>query len=407
MPLYAYRALDAAGKTAKGTLSATSEREVLSILRERSFFPLRVKPVRSILDTIRNQLRLRQGKGLSSRELGAFLRQLGTLIQATIPYDAALRLILTETSNPVLQGALGEVQARVVEGAFLSDAMTPHPRIFPPMVVNMIRTGETSSTLGLVLERLAHYYENMSKIRNRIAAALVYPIFMMIFSTGVVIFLFIKVIPKITSLYENFDKTLPWSTRSMIWLSEVVVGYWWALGLFGMGAFYALIMLSRTEKGGHLKDKTELAFPVWRIFRQKVLLQRFTETLATMLKSGVELNHALAVSSDVMENRIYRKAIRDVIFDIQNKGMQFSTALRRTGLFPEDICQMIAIGEETATLEAMLNNMSERLSVEVEAAMDSALALLEPLMILALGVVIGFIVISIMVPILNQNQLFG
>ena len=165
--------------------------------------------------------------------------------------------------------------------------------------------------------------------------------------------------------------------------------------------------MSRTAQGKYMKDRMELAVPVWRVFRQKVLLQRFMETLATMLKSGVELNHALAVSSEVMENRIYRNALRDVIFDIQNKGMQFSMALRRTGLFPEEICQMIAIGEETATLEVMLANMSERLSVEVGAAMDSALALLEPLMILVLGILIGFIVISVLLPILNQNQLLG
>lgn len=407
MPLYAYRALDAAGKPAKGTLSAASEREVLSVLRERSFFPLRVKPVRSIGDTIRSQLRIGQGKSLSSRELGAFLRQLATLIQATLPYDAALRLILDQTSNPSLQSALGEVQARVVEGSFLSDAMAPHPRIFPPMVVNMVRTGETSGALGLVLERLALYYENMSKIRNRIAAALVYPIFMLVFSMGVVVFLFIQIIPKITAIYENFNKTLPWSTRFMIGVSDVLVGYWWACLLLACGAFYGLMWMSRTEQGRHLKDRMELAVPVWRIFRQKVLLQRFTETLATMLKSGVELNHALAVSSEVVENRIYQNGLRDVIFDIQNKGMQFSMALRRTGLFPEEICQMIAIGEETATLDAMLINMSERLSVEVGAAMDSALALLEPLMILLLGIIIGFIVISVLLPILNQNQLLG
>ncbi len=136
-------------------------------------------------------------------------------------------------------------------------------------------------------------------------------------------------------------------------------------------------------------------------------MQRFAETLATMLKSGVELNHALTVSSEVMENQIYINALKDVIFDIQNKGMAFSSALRRTGLFPEELCQMVAIGEETATLPAMLENQSERLAVEVSAAMDSAMALFEPMMILLLGMVVGFIVISILLPVLNQNQLLG
>ncbi len=143
------------------------------------------------------------------------------------------------------------------------------------------------------------------------------------------------------------------------------------------------------------------------MFRRRIILQRLAETLSTMLRSGVELNHALTVASDVVENRLYLKAMEDVRFDIQNRGMQFAAALRRTGLFPEDVCQMIAIGEETATLDAMLENVASRLSQEVTATMDSATALFEPVMILVMGALVGFIVISILLPMLQLNQLVG
>ncbi|MFB3079099.1 MAG: type II secretion system F family protein, partial [Lysobacterales bacterium] len=163
----------------------------------------------------------------------------------------------------------------------------------------------------------------------------------------------------------------------------------------------------RTEFGRGLKDRVELTLPIWGEFVRKLLMQRLTETLATMLHSGVELNHALTVSKEVMQNRVYLKAMDNVIVDIQNKGMQLSAAMRRTGLFPEDICQMIAIGEETATLNPMLENVAARRSNEVTATMDSATALFEPVMILLMGAVVGFIVISILLPMLQLNQLVG
>lgn len=377
------------------------------MLKERSVYPLQVRQARRLANLLRGGLRFGRGQGVSNRDLAAFTRQFGTLINASIPYDTALRMVRTESSNPFLQTVLDDVRARVVEGSYLADAMAVYPRVFPPMMVNMVHSGERSGTLGLILDRLANHFETVGRLRNRIAAALVYPIFMMLFSMAVVVFMFVEIIPKITSLYENFGGTLPLPTRILIALSDVVVGYWWLLLPGAVGLGFGVSWFFRTEAGRNFKDRLELRVPVWRTFRRKVLMQRLSESLATMLKSGVDLDQALGVSSEVMENRIYLNAVKDAIFDIQNKGMQFSVALRRSGLFPEEVCQMVAIGEETATLDVMLENVANRLTQEVNTSLDAALALFEPVMILFMGSVVGFIVISVLLPILNQNQLLG
>ncbi|MCH9044799.1 MAG: type II secretion system F family protein [SAR324 cluster bacterium] len=407
MPLYTYRALDAGGRQEKGSLNAASEKEALAVLRGRSIYPLQLRSTQPFSLSLKNWVRLGRNPRISNKELAGFTRQLATLLEATIPYDTALRMVQAESSNASLQAVLTDVRARVVEGAYLADALAAHPHFFPSMLQNMVRSGENSGKLVIILGRLASYYENMNRLRTKIASALVYPAFMLVFSAAVVTFMVTYIIPKISRLFSSFGGVLPLPTRILIATSHVVVNYWWLILILALGAGWGLVWFLRTEFGRGLKDRIELTLPIWGEFLRKLLMQRLTETLATMLHSGVELNHALTVSKEVMQNRVYLKAMENVIVDIQNKGMQLSAAMRRTGLFPEDICQMIAIGEETATLNPMLENVAARLSNEVTATMDSATALFEPVMILLMGAVVGFIVISILLPMLQLNQLVG
>jgi type II secretory pathway component PulF len=403
--LYSYRAVSAAGTTEKGTLQAASESDARTDLRERGLYPLDVRVSQAVRFDWRRWLRLGQGDRLSVQQLAVFTRQLATLLQATIPYDTAVGLILQETGDLAFKSVLADVRGRVVEGAYLADALAGYPGHFPPMVVNMIRAGETSGTLVGVLQRLADYYDNVGRLRAKIAAALVYPVFMTIFGFAVVLFMVTYIIPRISRLFDSFGAVLPLPTRILIGTSNLVTGYWWLLLLLGAGAFYGASRYLRSERGQLLRDRAELSLPMLSRFRRKVILQRFTQTLATLLKSGVELKEALTVATEVMENRLYLQAMDHVIFDVQNKGLPFSVALRRVPGFPEDLCQMVAIGEETATLDSMLETVATRLSQEVAATLDAATALFEPVLILAMGAVVGFIVISVMLPLLQLNQL--
>jgi len=225
------------------------------------------------------------------------------------------------------------------------------------------------------------------------------------FGFSVVVFMVTFIIPRITRLFESFHAALPLPTRVLIGISDLVTGYWWLLLPLVGALVYAARRYLATERGRLWWDRMELKLPLIGPFRRKVILQRFTETLSTLLKSGVELKSALTVSTEVMENRLYLRAMESVIFDVQNKGLPFSVALRRATLFPEDICQMVAIGEETATLSGMLETVANRLALEVTATLEAATALFEPVLILAMGLVIGFIVISILLPLLQLNTL--
>jgi type II secretory pathway component PulF len=403
--LYSYRAVSPAGRTEKGTVQAGSESDARSDLRERGLYPLDVRASQAARLNWARLLRLGRGPRLSVQQLAVFTRQLATLLQATIPYDTAVGLILQETSDLAFKSVLAEVRGRVVEGAYLADALAGFPGLFPHMVVNMIRAGETSGTLVAVLLRLADYYDNVSRLRTKIASALVYPIFMTIFGFAVVIFMVTFIIPRISRLFDSFGAVLPVPTRILIGMSNLVTGYWWLLLTVAGGIVYGTGRYLRTERGRLARDRAELSVPLLRGFRRKVILQRFTQTLATLLKSGVELKTALTVAAEVMENRLYLQAMDRVIFDVQNKGLPFSVALRRVSGFPEDLCQMVAIGEETATLDSMLETVANRLSQEVAATLDAATALFEPVLILVMGVVVGFIVISVLLPLLQLNQL--
>ncbi|MDH4248297.1 MAG: type II secretion system F family protein, partial [Deltaproteobacteria bacterium] len=341
MPLYTYKALNSAGKPEKGTLQAASEKEAHGLLRDRKMYPLDIRTAgKSRLGALAG-FKLQGRASLNPKELAYFTRQLHVLLQATIPYDTALAMMQQESGNEMLRSTLEDVRARVVEGAYLADALAAHPRMFPVMLTNIVRAGEASGTLTTVLSRMAEYFENINRLRSKLTSAMIYPMFMGVFSTSVVVFMVTYIIPRITRLFDNFGAKLPLPTRILIALSNLVVNWWWLLlMIIGLGAWGTTLFL-RTEKGRWAFDRTELRIPLWRSLRQKMLMQRLAQTLGTMLKSGVELKEALLVSKEVLENRVYLEAMDRVIFDVQNRGMTFAAALRRTGLFPEDLCQMV------------------------------------------------------------------
>lgn len=407
MPLYTYRALTLGGTSEKGTINAASANEVKAILRQRQVFALEVKASRHFSLGLPNVPFLSREPKFSVQQLATFCRQFGTLLEATIPYDVALDMILQQTSTISAKAVMSDIRGRVVEGAYLADALSHYPRFFPPMVVSMVRSGETAGTLGVIMYRLADYYENSARMRSKLTSAMAYPLFMMVFCTAVVLFMVTFIVPKITRLFDNFGVGLPLPTRVLIAASDIVINYWWLLLMLLFLAVWAASRYLETPRGRRWRDATELKIPIWKDLRQKMILQRFAQTIATMLNSGVELNYALQVSSEVLENKIYLEAMESVIFDVQNRGLPLAVAMRQAKVFPDDFCQMTAIGEETATLERMMDNLSNRLSREISATMDSASALLEPVMILVMGAVVGFIVFSILLPMLQLNQLVG
>ena len=402
MPLYQYQAFDQAGVLRKGSEDAVSESDLRQRLRSQQLYP---KEIRVSRNTSRSFLPKRGTN--YKRALTLFTRQFEVLMDATIPYDKALQLIIEQTEDVGFKEILAEVRARVVEGGSLADALQLYPKIFPEMYVSMIRSGENSGNLGTILKRLADYYETQERLRGRLKSAMIYPAFMLVFSLLVVVFMVTYIVPKITQIFASKETLLPLPTRILMGLSDFMVNSWYLvlIGLiiliFGFSAFL------RSEFGKKVLQQLQLKAPVIGPLMQKVLIARFCQTLGTLLGSGVDLKTALEISRHVVVNQILMDQLNKMIIEVNNKGIPLSAAMGRTGYFPDYVQHVVAIGEEAARVDELLERVANRMQEEVSRLLEGLTALLQPTMIVLMGGIVGFIALSVLLPILNMNQLLG
>ena len=402
MPLYQYQAFDQAGVLRKGSEDAVSESDLRQRLRSQQLYP---KEIRVSRNTSRSFLPKRGTN--YKRALTLFTRQFEVLMDATIPYDKALQLIIEQTENVGFKEILAEVRARVVEGGSLADALQLYPKIFPEMYVSMIRSGENSGNLGTILKRLADYYETQERLRGRLKSAMIYPAFMLVFSLLVVVFMVTYIVPKITQIFASKGTLLPLPTRILMGLSDFMVHSWYLvlIGLiiliFGFSAFL------RSEFGKKVLQQLQLKAPLIGPLMQKVLIARFCQTLGTLLGSGVDLKTALEISRHVVVNQLLIEQLNKMIIEVNNKGIPLSAAMGRTGYFPDYVQHVVAIGEEAARVDELLERVANRMQEEVSRLLEGLTALLQPTMIVLMGGIVGFIALSVLLPMLNINQLLG
>ena len=402
MPLYQYQAFDQAGVLRKGSEDAVSESDLRQRLRSQQLYP---KEIRVSRNTSRSFLPKRGTN--YKRALTLFTRQFEVLMDATIPYDKALQLIIEQTEDVGFKEILAEVRARVVEGGSLADALQLYPKIFPEMYVSMIRSGENSGNLGTILKRLADYYETQERLRGRLKSAMIYPAFMLVFSLLVVVFMVTYIVPKITQIFASKGTLLPLPTRILMGLSAFMVNSWYLvlIGLiiliFGFSAFL------RSEFGKKVLQQLQLKAPLIGPLMQKVLIARFCQTLGTLLGSGVDLKTALEISRHVVVNQLLMDQLNKMIVEVNNKGIPLSAAMGRTGYFPDYVQHVVAIGEEAARVDELLERVANRMQEEVSRLLEGLTALLQPTMIVLMGGIVGFIALSVLLPMLNMNQLLG
>ncbi len=403
--LYAYKGIDQQGAVVKGQFSANTEREARTWLRLHG---IHATDLKEVPPGVMAWLRL-HGIGLRPKlgaaDLSAFMRQMRVLLKASLPYDAALGMLIRESSSPLLRTALGEVQAQVQSGVYLADAMATQSQCFPPLMVNMMRAGEVSASLERVMERLANHYERQHRLETKLLSAAAYPLFMTCFGFAVTMFLVLFVIPRISRLFDQFNAQLPLPTRMLIAISEALVNWWWLMIILLTLAWVFSLRWFRSHKGQLFWARWELQLPLWGKLRHQLLVHRFANTLAALLASGVELRQALHVAGQVMDNHLFRQALQAVILQVQNHGVTLASALRKALFFGEDVCQMVSIGEETGDLEVMLTHIAERYEQQTTSRIDALSALMEPVLILLMGLVVGFIVLSVLLPLLQLNQL--
>lgn len=330
-------------------------------------------------------------------------RQLATLVRAGIPLVGALTALIDQVEKEELKTVLSRVREKVNEGTSFAKALEQYPRIFPSLYVNMVAAGEASGTMEQVLERLADFMEAQSRLKGKVTAALVYPALMVLIGTVLISFLMIAVIPKVTAIFESMDRALPWYTQLLITISNFAASYWWLLALLvGLGIWG--FQKWRSTKEGRLKwDTFTLRVPIFGPLIQMVAVARFAKTLATLLASGVPLLKAMDIVKNVLENALLENVVVEATGSIR-EGESIAEPLRRSGQFPPIVTHMIAVGEKSGQLEQMLENVADAYDAQVETRVQALTSLLEPLMILVMGVAVGFIAVSILMPLIQMNE---
>ena len=407
MPVYEYTALDAGGRRRRGIVDAGSAVAARQKLRETDIFPVSLSETsgRKREEKVAIGVDTRLFRRIGLRELAVMTRQLATLLGAGLPLVPALSVLVSQTRNPLLQSTLAQIREEVNEGNSLTRSMTDFPKIFPPFYVNMVRAGEASGTINRVLERLADFQEAQQALMTRIRSALAYPIFMFLIGSGVLFFLVTFVVPNITKIFGEMHQTLPGITVFLVAVSGFLKSLWWILLLTLAVAVVGLRYLIRnTERGRHFWDRLKLGAPLFGGLNRKIAVARFSRTLGTLLQSGVPLLAALEIAGSVVNNRVIAGEIQRTTREVE-EGQSLSAPLSRSVFFPPIAVEMISVGEQSGNMETMLFRVADAYEKEVEADILLITSLLEPAMILVMGAVVGFIVISVLLPIFEMNQL--
>jgi len=408
MAVLVYKDINKEGKNVSGVIEAESEKAGRIKLRQMGIFPTSINS---------------EGKGggggfslnmevsfgryfqrVKVKDVALLTRQLSTLIQANIPLVDALTAVIDQTENPKLRLVISDVKEKVTEGSRMADAMANHKKVFSELYVNMVGAGETSGALDVVMDRLAYFTENHAQLRSKIMGALMYPIIMAGVGFGLVGFLIVYVVPKVTKIFDDVHATLPLPTQILIAISSILQNYWYLVILGILLAVYLIRRYFRTPGGIALFDKWSLKAPIFgRLFRI-VAIARFARTLSTLMKSGVQLLNSLDIVKNIVQNTLLTAAIEESKVRVR-EGESLAEPLKRSGHFPPMVTHMISIGEKTGALEAMLERIADAYEIEVDTTVSTLTTLLEPLMILMMGGIVSFIVMSILLPILQLNQL--
>jgi general secretion pathway protein F len=406
MPVYEYTALDGAGKNVSGIIDADSAVAARQKLRGSGIFPVQVKttssrpkdvPPRSVTITHIFQ-RVKPG------ELSATTRQLSILLGAGVTLVASLDALIAQIANPLLKKIMAQVKEDVNEGRSLAFSLSQHPKIFSQIYINMVRAGEASGSLDLVLDRLAEFSEHQDALRGRFRAALAYPVFMFFIGSIILFFLVTFIVPNITKIFSDMHQTLPLPSLVLIGVSNFLKSFWWLVLLALIGCVVLIKKLIKTPRGNHIWDEIKLRIPVIGAIYLKMAMARFGRTLGSLLRSGVPPLSALEIVRNIVNNTLIAEAIDHAMEEVE-AGASLATSLAQSRWFPPIVIQMISVGEQSGELENMLDKVADVYERETESKIMAMTSMLEPVMILVMGVVVGFIVISILLPIFEINQM--
>lgn len=403
MPVYAYRGFDAGGKPVSGTQDADSPKAIKATLRRDGIFLTDLDEAKAGSVPGSKPRMLSAGSRVSAQELATATRQLATLIGAGIPLVDSLVALIDQVDNERFKSVWAEVKQRVNEGAGFGDALSIHPKIFSGLYVNMVRAGESSGALDVVLTRLADFTESQADLRSKLVGTMVYPALMVVMANVVIAVLMIFVIPKISRLFEAQKVALPLPTRVLIGASLIAKDYWYVLLPLFLLTIWGVRRFVQTERGSAWWDRVLLDLPLFGPLVRMVAIARFTKTLSTLIGSGVPLLAAFDIVKNVVQNKTLLQVI-ETARDCVKEGESIAAPLKRSGQFPPIVTHMIAIGEKSGSLEEMLGNVARSYEVQIDARLRAMTSVLEPLLIVVMGVVVAFIVFAVLMPMMEISS---
>jgi len=399
MLTFAYQARDAAGKTVSGVQEALNEDNAINTLMSRGLMVL------SLQQKAGGKAASPRGK-ISETDLVLFTRQLATMVDAGLPLVAGLTA-LYEQADPKRQAGLrriiGEVSALVQQGDSFFEAISKHPTIFNRLYVSMVKAGESGGLLAEILDRLASFLESAARLKKKVKSAMTYPVIVICIAFAITTFLIVKVVPVFGEIFADFGANLPAPTQFLLDLSTFIRGNWYFLiGGIG-GTIFGIQAFLKTERGRQLWDTYKLKLPVFGPLVHKICMTRFARTFAQLIRAGVPILEVMSIVGDTSGNFVVEESIKKVSNDIE-KGDHLAAALGREKIFPPMLVRMVGAGEQTGKIDAMLEKMADFWDEEIEAVLAALTSLIEPMLIVVLGVIVGGIVIAMFLPIFKLSD---
>jgi type IV pilus assembly protein PilC len=394
MPHFAYSAVDSSGKAIKGILEADTEQLVIQKLHEQR---LHVTDIRATKGRTTGA-KLFKGKKVKLKNIVVMSRQFATMIDAGIPMLRCLEILTNQSKDPVLKGALTDVTNDVRGGSSLNEALAKHPNVFSKLYINMIRAAEVGGVLDVILERLSGFLEYEMEVRGKIKSAMMYPILVLAFSMIMMFALFTFVLPKFKEIFNGMDVKIPPVTAFLFAVGDFCQRSWFVLVGLGIASFIGFKLYSKTQKGNYQLDVLKLRTPIVGDIILKMSIARFARTFGTLISSGVPMMRSLEIVSETTGNRVITEAIDGARVSIR-EGQKLSSPFEASGLFPSMVTHMVDIGEESGRLSEMLVKIGDFYDQEVEATVKGLTSMIEPMLIIFMGVIVGFIAISVMTPI--------
>ncbi|MFP4106416.1 MAG: type II secretion system F family protein [Phycisphaerae bacterium] len=405
MPTFTYEAMNNVGQPVKGEVDATSSEEAISKIRGMGNFPTKIKEKaakggqRQAARAQAGQQQRRTVGRVNKKKLTTFTRQLSTLIDAGLPVLRSLRILEQQQKPGPLRVAIRLVAEDVEGGATLSEAMARHPRAFDRLYTNMVRAGELGGVLDVILQRLADFMEKSQALRRKVIGAMIYPIAVIFFAMGILLFIMMAVIPKFREIFATFNTELPAMTQALLDLSDwIALQFGWLVILLTPFVIYGILKLIRTSQGGrYFLDNVKLHVPIMGKIVSKTAISRFSRTLGTLLSAGVPILEAINITRETSGNEVYATALAKVHDGIR-EGENFAEPLRQARVVEPMVVNMIDVGEETGELDKMLDKIADTYDDEVSVLVSSMVSLLEPIMVIVLGLIVGWIVVSLFLP---------